>query len=1101
MAGKYTIGAKIVLEGEKEYKQAINNCNSAMRVLKSELKAVSAEYANNANSLEALRAKNDLYTKQQSEQEKKLALLRGALEDATKQYGENSKQAQDWQIKLNNAYSELQKINRELDLNEKYMKEAEQSTDKTAKSIDEFGKEVKDTKEETLKFGDVLKANLASEAIIQGIKTLGSTLKETAEAAINVVKETAAYADNILTMSAQTGIATDTLQELNYMAELTDTSLETITSTMARNIRSMNSAAQGTQTYLDAYKTLGVEVADASGQLRDSETVYWEIIDALGKMTNETERDAVSMQIFGRSAQELNTLIAVGSDGVAKFAKEARDMGAVLSDDTLEKLGETDDAFQRLIQQWEISKRTIGAEMAPALTDAIGKVTEKVGEVDDKFAAFAGGAMEDVTDGFIWFIDNADLVISGLKGIAMALITKKAAEGIEYAVNAYKALTTATEAATTATTALNTVTKASAIGAIASIVVGLGTALYSYTKNAADAAEATRKLNDESLKLLENSKKLNDEVASNIKSRKEEADNLEKEYQAAKNLAKSLYDLADKTNKTNSEKAEMVELVKQLNKMVPDLNLSIDKQTGYLDKQYGSVQNLIEANLELQRVQLAGQKIAQIELDKVNAEQALNDALDAQQKKLEELTKAREEYENADKAWNIISFFKNSSTYPTEERLKALKKEYEESTAIAEDSKAKLEAINKEYDNVMKYLSDHSAVAQSASNLDTIIAQYKAAMEANADDAVDAVDDAIDEINDKYDDASKQLEKRLKREKKAFEEAQEAEVKAVEDAQDKELKALEVAHKKKLKLIDEEYLEKMKNVDEDRYKELKAVQDQIDAIDAQQEAEDRAAQLKEEAEKRGELQAKIANAETIEDKMEAQEELAKFEEDVAKDRLKTERQLQKDILEDQKDRINESYDAKIEALKDEQKAEEDKVNTEYEKEKQLIADKYELRLEALKKEQELEQENFDEKQASYREYLQDQKDLAIKNAKEIYEEDYKQFQLYQALKEKDIEESDLLAQIKRQAMTDLNSGIDQAKNIALLGTTSLQDALKLYTPKSQTPVTNATIDYDKLEDIISSSLNAALKKMDVSVTIDGKKFGAYVNSRVNKMIN
>jgi len=203
MANKYTVGAKIVLEGEKEYKQAINNCNSAIRVLKSELKAVSAEYANNANSLEALRAKNDVLTKQQEEQEKKLALLRGALEKATQLYGENSEQVKEWQIKLNNAYAELQKINRELSENERYLREAENSTDKTAKSIDQFGKKIKDASNETEDFGrnvdeagektsifgDVLKANLLSDAIMDGLRKLGSLMSDALKESIELASD------------------------------------------------------------------------------------------------------------------------------------------------------------------------------------------------------------------------------------------------------------------------------------------------------------------------------------------------------------------------------------------------------------------------------------------------------------------------------------------------------------------------------------------------------------------------------------------------------------------------------------------------------------------------------------------------------------------------------------------------------------------------------------------------------------------------------------------------------------------------------------------------------------------------------------------------
>ena len=197
----------------------------------------------------------------------------------------------------------------------------------------------------------MLKANLTGEAIISGVKALGSAVKSIGDAAIDTVKSTAAYADEVLTMSTNTGVATDKLQEYMYMQELTDVSVDTLTSTMAKQIKSMGNAQKGTKDYTDAYSKLKVDAIDpVTGALRDSDTVYWELIDALGEMTNETERDMLSMQIFGKSAQELNSVIKIGSAGVAEFGQEAKDMGAVLDGDVLETLGEADDAFQRVDQ-------------------------------------------------------------------------------------------------------------------------------------------------------------------------------------------------------------------------------------------------------------------------------------------------------------------------------------------------------------------------------------------------------------------------------------------------------------------------------------------------------------------------------------------------------------------------------------------------------------------------------------------------------------------------------------------------------------------------------------------------------------------------------
>jgi hypothetical protein len=131
----------------------------------------------------------------------------------------------------------------------------------------------------------------------------------------------------------------------------------------------MNSAADGTGAVADAYAALGVAVTDSDGNLRDSQTVYWELIDALGQVDDYTQRDALSMQIFGRSAQDLNSLIAVGSDGMAQYAQQAQEAGAILDGDTLEAFGAFDDVTHQLDSGMQAAQNALGTILLPILTE------------------------------------------------------------------------------------------------------------------------------------------------------------------------------------------------------------------------------------------------------------------------------------------------------------------------------------------------------------------------------------------------------------------------------------------------------------------------------------------------------------------------------------------------------------------------------------------------------------------------------------------------------------------------------------------------------------------------------------------------------------
>ena len=212
-----------------------------------------------------------------------------------------------------------------------------------------------------------------------------------------MTKEGAAYADNVLTQSTVTGIATDKLQEYMYAAELVDVSVETLTGSMKKNIMAMKNAANGSATYADAYAKLGISVTNADGSLRDSEEVYWELIEALGKIENETERDALAMTLLGKSAQELNPLIEAGADKMKELGDQAHQAGYVMSFDLLKAYGEFDDQMQYLNNGVTAAKNALGTILLPLLTDLASEGTSLLGEFTRGIQA-ANGDLNEIGD-------------------------------------------------------------------------------------------------------------------------------------------------------------------------------------------------------------------------------------------------------------------------------------------------------------------------------------------------------------------------------------------------------------------------------------------------------------------------------------------------------------------------------------------------------------------------------------------------------------------------------------------------------------------------------------------------------------------------------
>lgn len=369
-----SIGPKIGIDGEKQYRDEINKIIQQAKTLDSEMRAVTSSFDKNASAEQKAEAQTKVLTAQIENQKNRVQALSEMVERSAKATGEDSTETLKWKEALNNATAELNKM-------ESNLSDVTNGVEDTGKAMDEgTGK--------ASTFGSMLMANLASKAIVAGVKALASAIKGVAQAIGSCVTDSAQFADNVLTLSTNTGLSTDQIQEFQYMAELTDTSLETVTGSLTKLTKNMATAQSGTGAAAEAFAKLGVDVTDAEGNLRSNQDVFMEVIDSLGQMDNATERDATSMAIFGKSAQDLNSLISIGSDGIADFAQEAHDMGYVLDNDALTSLGAVDDAMQRLKNTGTTLKNQVGLALAPALGSLADELMNTFGNLD-----FSNGLM------------------------------------------------------------------------------------------------------------------------------------------------------------------------------------------------------------------------------------------------------------------------------------------------------------------------------------------------------------------------------------------------------------------------------------------------------------------------------------------------------------------------------------------------------------------------------------------------------------------------------------------------------------------------------------------------------------------------------------
>lgn len=378
------------LNGDKEqkYKESVDRVSASIEVLDAEMQKVAAKYADDAESAALAAAKTELLTQKISLQYDKIDLLSAGLDEAAEKYGFGSVETSKWQKALYNAETELYKLNGQLKSNTEQVEDTTDATEEAEQSMGNLGDVVNGlTSKLGIQLPDSMKQSMnamgsldaSSLALAGGFAAVAAAIVKVEKAMISMTKESAAFADNIITLSMQTGQSTEQLQEFSYATELIDVSVDTLQGSLTKLTNNMQDTMNGTGNAKASFDELGVSVTNAvDGSMRSANDVFYETIDALGKVKNETERDAMSMDIFGRSAQDLNPLIIQGSKTLKAYADEAHNVGYVLDDEALSALGAVDDAYQRLQKTQEGVKNQLAVEFAPYLEEFYGDATQGV---------------------------------------------------------------------------------------------------------------------------------------------------------------------------------------------------------------------------------------------------------------------------------------------------------------------------------------------------------------------------------------------------------------------------------------------------------------------------------------------------------------------------------------------------------------------------------------------------------------------------------------------------------------------------------------------------------------------------------------------------
>jgi len=276
------------------------------------------------------------------------------------------------------------------------LKAAQSQVEKGTQEWDDLQREIiateqnlKSLEKQHREFGSV--ASQQIKAVGQAMKDFGGKVTEVGQklaplsgaaagaltALGGLAYKTVQSADELKTLSQQTGISTDELQKMQYAAELVDVSVEDITGALKKLKPKITEDNQ-------ALKDLGVATTNVDGSTRDAMDVFYDTLEALSKVENETERDQKAMEIFGKSADSLAGIVDDGGAALKQYGQEAEDLGIILDGETLDSLNEVNDTIDRLKGNVTGSLATLGATLAETFAPVLEKVAGIIGTITEK---------------------------------------------------------------------------------------------------------------------------------------------------------------------------------------------------------------------------------------------------------------------------------------------------------------------------------------------------------------------------------------------------------------------------------------------------------------------------------------------------------------------------------------------------------------------------------------------------------------------------------------------------------------------------------------------------------------------------------------------
>lgn len=461
------IGPRIGIDGEAQYRKELSNIIQQQKTLQSEMNAVTSSFSKNTTAEEKNTAVSKILAEQVKVQKERVEQLAAMLQKSAEKYGENDTKTLKWKEAVNSATSELNKMERELE--------------ESSKSTDNLGDAFGDAEKGAFSFGDALKANVLAQAIVDGVKRLASAIKDMAGDFIDTAAAVKAEASQFSqTFGDFSDDATAAIDRVANESGILDTRLNNLGTQIYAFARASGGSAEESMVLMEkalqatadsaAYYDRSLE--DTAESLQSFLKGNYENDAALGLSATETTRNAAAMELFGQKFNDLTEIQK--QQTLLQMVLDAQKLSGAMGQAAREADG-WENVQGNLNEAWRQFQANVGAPFLESLVPLVQNITAAF---QDWQNSVDWGAFSASVSGVLNFlVDNGNLIVSIISGIAAGFVAWNVASMIMTVITAIKGFVTALQAGKTAMQALNIAMNANPFVLIATLIAGVVAAL------------------------------------------------------------------------------------------------------------------------------------------------------------------------------------------------------------------------------------------------------------------------------------------------------------------------------------------------------------------------------------------------------------------------------------------------------------------------------------------------------------------------------------------------------------------------------------------------------------------------------------------------